>query len=87
MTVPTLLAEVAEKQEEARQDDYWESVLSEKLSHRHVITMAEAAGSLDIRTDRVDKSTQTRIGIALRSLGYTRKRVRNGAHLGYEWTK
>ena len=44
MTVPTLLAEVAEKQEEARQDDYWESVLSEKLSHRHVITMAEAAG-------------------------------------------
>ena len=87
VTVPTLLVDVAEKQDEARQADFWETVLSEKLGHRDVITMREAADALDIRTDKMDRSSQTRIGFALKSLGYTRKRVRNTSKLTYEWSR
>ncbi len=87
VTVTTLLADVAEKQEEARQGDFWETVLSEKLSHRLVVTMQDAVDALDIDIDRVDKSTQTRIGFALKALGYTRKQVRNGNKRMYEWSR
>jgi 5S rRNA maturation endonuclease (ribonuclease M5) len=87
VTVPTLLAEVAAKQEEARQDDCWESILEEKIGLLHTITMKDAAEALDIGIDRLDRSTQTRIGFALSSLGYERKRTRIDGKLGYVWSK
>jgi predicted P-loop ATPase len=87
VTNPEVVTEVMEKQEEARQNDFWEEVLSEKLINMQAVTMSFAAQALNIYNDRMDKSAQTRIGIALRSLGYTRKQVRNGKERGYVWTK
>jgi putative DNA primase/helicase len=83
----TLLAEVAEKQEEVRQADFWEEVLSKEIGHLQTLTMATAANALKLYNDRMDKSTQTRIGIALKSLGYTRKQIRCGKERSYEWRK
>jgi Virulence-associated protein E len=87
VTDPTLLAEVAEKQEDARQDDLWEAILSREIGHINTVTMERAAEALNLYNDRMDRGTQMRIGLALKSLGYTRRRVRNGTARNYEWTK
>jgi putative DNA primase/helicase len=63
VTVPTLLDEVTEKQEDARQHDVWESILSEKLGAKGTVTMKEAADALNVFNDRLDRSTQTRIAV------------------------
>jgi predicted P-loop ATPase len=87
VTNPEVVTEVTEKQEEARQNDFWEEVLQEKLKGKQSITMSEAAEALKIYNDRMDKSAQTRIGFALKSIGFTRKQVRNGKERAYEWVR
>ena len=65
VTVPTLIADVAAKQEEARQDDFWETVLSEKLGNRFTITMQDAVDALEIAYrsgGQIDANTY-RIGV------------------------
>jgi hypothetical protein len=87
VTVPTTLAQVAEKAEEARQADSWIEILDDEIGHMIAITMRIAADALKIRPDQLNRSTETRIGFALKSLGYIRKRARVGGKLAYEWRK
>jgi predicted P-loop ATPase len=83
---PTLLAEIAGKQEDARQNDAWEEILAEEIGHLSSITMQRAAEALKIEIGRLDRSTQTRIGLVLKSLGYNRNRVMVKGKRAYIWT-
>ncbi len=87
VTDPTLLAEIAANQEEARQADAWEEILERQLYIKDEISMTDAAEALSIEKSRLDRSTQTRIGLALKALGYNRRRVRRDGRLGYVWSK
>jgi hypothetical protein len=87
VTDPEMVVTTREKQEAAKQADYWETVLSRELGSQSTITMKQAIEALEIPPDRMDRSTQTRIGLALRWLGYTRKQVRDGEERRYEWYK
>jgi Virulence-associated protein E-like domain len=70
-------------QEEARMNDAWETILDEELFGRDRISMKDAAERLGVKPDRLDRATQTRIGIALIALGFTRKRESTGARSWY----
>jgi hypothetical protein len=87
---PTLSHLVQSKQEEARQGDYWESLLSDSLMQekglRSPVTLPEVLSILKIENGKLGKSEQTRIGIALRTLGYSRKRGWIGDVRTCEWT-
>ena len=63
-----------EAQELARSDDAWETILEDRLTGLNKVTMEDAAKKLEIEINRLDKPTQTRIGIVLSSIGFTRKR-------------
>jgi predicted P-loop ATPase len=71
---PALLETVKQHQDDARQHDEWEQILRAWLdvSHAREITINSAAAHLNIKEDRLDKSTQTRLGIVLKALGYQR---------------
>jgi predicted P-loop ATPase len=84
---PTLAAQIAEQAEGARQGDSWEEILEQELGHSSAISMRDAAGALKIGIDRLDKSTQTRIGLALKAIGYIRDRVRNQGSREYQWKR
>ena len=71
-----IIDECAKIQESARTDDAWESILGDKLENRTTTDMRECAESLGIKPDRLDKSTQIRIGLVLSAIGFRRKRVR-----------
>ena len=84
----TALAEkVTAEQENARAGDFWETVLSDNLGNQETITMGEAARVLKIDVDRVDKSAQTRIGLAMKKIGYVRDRATTSNDRSYKWTK
>jgi hypothetical protein len=87
VTAPALLDEVAAKQEDARQADSWEEILADKIGHHSMIGINDVLDALEIKTDRLDKSTQTRFGICLRTIGFARRRVRTGGKLCYVWDK
>jgi Virulence-associated protein E len=87
VTVPTLLEEIAQHAEEARQGDSWEEILGEELGHMVVVNMMIAANALKIRPDQLNRSTETRIGLALKALGFERKRARTNGNRAYEWRK
>jgi putative DNA primase/helicase len=71
------LKECADKQEEARQDDAWESILDFELATKTNVTMRFVAEVLKIEPGRLDKSAQTRIGGILKRLNFARKRDPN----------
>jgi predicted P-loop ATPase len=87
VTDTTLIAAVTEKQEEARQGDFWEQLISEFNPNATSITMHDVLCALKLDASKADKSTQTRIGILLKSMGYTRKQVRDGQKRHYEWER
>jgi len=87
VTVPIVLKDVAQKQAEARQSDAWVELLDKGLFGKAEITMGDAAEALKIDIARLDRSTQTRIGLALKQLKYVRGRARDGDELFYVWRK
>jgi hypothetical protein len=74
ITEPHILAVVSQQQDNARQHDEWEQILKEWLdrSKAQNVTINTAAAHLNITEDRLDKSTQTRLGLVLKALGYQR---------------
>ena len=84
---PTLKADCTKIQESARMDDAWETILEEQLNGRETTTMTEAADKLGIKPDRLDKSTQTRIGFVLNSMGFKRRRVREEGERCYMYER
>jgi putative DNA primase/helicase len=86
VTDQTLLATVKERQEEARQHDEWEEILRDALRAITQITLVDAARRLGITTDRLDKSTQIRLGLAMKAIGYRRKRQTTGSR-AYYWER
>jgi predicted P-loop ATPase len=87
LTDTALIALAKDHQETARHADAWEDVLSEKLVHQSLTTMSEVWTLLGIKVDRLDKPTQTRIGLAMQALGWERRRVRNGRVLTYVYER
>ncbi len=74
-------------QEAARMDDAWEMILEERLAGREETTLEEAADKLGIKPDKLDKSTQIRIGIVLSTLDFRRKRVQEDGKRGYRYVR
>ena len=68
---PTLQEQIAAKAEEARHVDSWIEILDDEIGHMHAITMKGAADALKIPADHLTRATETRIGIALRELGFS----------------
>jgi hypothetical protein len=87
VTDPTLASTIASEQADAKQSDFWEAILEDALGHRSQITMKDATAALEIPKDKVDRSTQTRIGLALKAVGYVRQRARKGDDRHYVWVK
>jgi Virulence-associated protein E len=87
ITDPTMLTHVAQRQELARRDDAWETILDSKLGFKNEIEIEEVMQALDIKTDRLDKPTQTRIGFCLAKLGFARVQVRVGKTRFYMWRR
>lgn len=83
----TLLDECTKIQEQSRMSDAWESILEEKLDGRYQVTMQEAAEKLEVKIDRLDRATQTRIGLALATIGFSKKRIRVGNKLPYVYER
>lgn len=69
-----LVEQAKEQTELGRAVDAWESLLADRLAHQDRTTVAEAARMLGITPDRLGKSEQIRVGNALRTLGFERKR-------------
>jgi len=72
-----LVRECEKEQEHARMEDAWEAILGDRLENRATTDMAECASLLGVKTDRLDRSTQVRIGFVLNAIGFKRKRVRD----------
>jgi predicted P-loop ATPase len=75
---PTLLKTVKEHQEDARQHDEWEEVLKTILVGVTKITLSEVAERLGIKPDRFDKTVQGRLALAMKTLGFIKKRESTG---------
>ena len=84
---PDLASACIEVQESARLDDAWETILEERLEGRETTTMEEASEKLGIKPDRLDRSIQTRVGMVLSVIGFTRKRVREGNRRKYMYER
>jgi predicted P-loop ATPase len=84
---PTLLAEIELQQDEARQSDFWETLIDSQLGSYSSITMEQIISVLDIHADRLDRSTQTRIGLILKTLGYRRTRPQIDNKRSYQWAR
>jgi hypothetical protein len=78
-----LLEEAKEHQEAARQHDEWEEILKRDLLGTVRITLEEAANKIGLKTDRLDKSTQIRLGLAMSAIGFVRKREPTGRRERY----
>ena len=76
-----------EAQEGARMDDAWEAILSDRLEGREQTTMEEAGDKLGIKSDRLDKSIQTRIGMVLATIGFRRKKIQENGKRGYRYER
>jgi predicted P-loop ATPase len=87
VTDKELLKTVKERQDDARQHDEWEEVLRRALKPVEKITLAEAADRLGIPIDRLDKSTQIRLGLAMKAIGFTRKRDSAVGPRPYYWVR
>jgi putative DNA primase/helicase len=87
ITDQELLRTVKERQEDARQHDEWEEVLKESLIDISLITLMDVADRLDIPIERLDKSTQTRLGLAMKAIGFTRKRDTTRGPRRYYWVR
>ena len=83
VTDKTLLTTVKEQQENARQHDEWEEILRESLKPLTQVTLSEAANRLHISVDHLDKSTQTRLGLVMKAIGFIRKRESSGERAWY----
>jgi predicted P-loop ATPase len=82
-----LLRTIKERQDDARQHDEWEQVLKNSLLGVMSITLVEVARRLNIPVDRLDKGIQTRIGLAMKAIGFTRKRDQRSHDRPYYWTR
>jgi predicted P-loop ATPase len=87
LTDKDVLAEVKARQEDARQHDEWEEVLKETLVGVDSISLREVADRLHIPVERLDKSVQTRLGLVMKAIGFTRKRERSMGGLRYRWVR
>jgi hypothetical protein len=85
--VPEVRKVVKARQEAARQQDCWEAILAGKLGDEKSIRLEQVATLLDIEHGRLDKSTQIRIGLTLRKIGFVRRRTRIGKTLYYVWNR
>jgi hypothetical protein len=82
-----LAAEVKQRAEDARQVDAWVDIIGTEMANYTTLNMRQVAAELKIDLGRLDRSTQTRIGMALSELGYTKRRVRDNGERCHEWTK
>jgi predicted P-loop ATPase len=81
VTSSDLAQKISSYVESARSEDAWEAILEDKLIGRARTTMIEAAQMLGLWDDRpqlivnkLGRAEQTRIGVALASLGFEKKR-------------
>jgi hypothetical protein len=84
---PNLVAEVASRQEEARQGDCWESILSDGIGSISSVKMEDAARILGIDRGRIDQATEMRIGQNLKPLGFIRRRKMKDGVREYVWER
>ena len=68
-------------------DDAWEAILNDRLEGREQTTMEEAGEKLGIKSDRLDKSIQTRIGMVLATIGFRRKKIQENGKRGYRYER
>ena len=80
-------AETEAEQEDNRQADVWEEVISDATSHREQITTNEIAQILKISIDKLDRMTQVRIGKCMRVIGYEYRPIRIDGKLTRIWSK
>jgi hypothetical protein len=76
-----------ERQEEARNSDAWEMILSESIGNKDEVTLGDVMCALKLTADRLDRSLQTRYGLCLSKLGFERKRRREDGILVYYWVR
>jgi hypothetical protein len=70
MTRSNLIEDAKEEGRTARQGDAWQDVLASKLQLSDRTTMLEAAEMLGIDLDKLDRPKETRIGQALKAIGF-----------------
>jgi putative DNA primase/helicase len=81
-----LLKTVKERQDDARQHDEWEEILRHALKRVNQVTLTAAAKRLGLPMDRFDKSLQTRLGLVMKTIGFTRRRASTGDR-AYSWVR
>jgi Virulence-associated protein E len=86
ITDKALLQTVKERQDDARQHDEWEEFLRTALRGLTEVTLADVASRLGITVDRLDKSTQIRLGLTMKALGFMRRRD-SSAERAYYWVR
>jgi predicted P-loop ATPase len=72
-------AETAEEQEQRRQADEWESIVTEYLVDKKETTIRDVAGYLKIETAKLDMILQKRIANIMRTVGWEKATKRDSA--------
>jgi hypothetical protein len=70
ITGPTLVEMAREEGRTTRDSDVWEVILERAFGLQDQVTLLEAASALCIDVDKLDRAKQTRIGIALKAIGF-----------------
>lgn len=78
-----LAAEAQEEGRTAREADAWEDLLAMRLQSQQRTTVIEAAALLGIQPDRLGRSEQTRIGKALKAIGFRKDREKTPPRAWY----
>jgi predicted P-loop ATPase len=82
-----LLETVTHRQESARAGDFWEEELADMLAGKDLVSRHDVMDALKIDIDRADKSMQIRIGLALKAIGFTRRRRGGRKDRHYVWER
>jgi predicted P-loop ATPase len=75
----TITAEANDVREQVREGDPWETIIRRFVADHHIdVALSDLFGSLclNVPAERQTRAMQTRVGIILKTLGYTKKRRR-----------
>jgi predicted P-loop ATPase len=86
-TDPALIADCKARQEDAKHVDSWQEILQARSEAWESVTMQEASRALELRTDQLTRAVETRIGAALKAIGFTKTRPRVEGKRIHVWTR
>jgi hypothetical protein len=87
VTNDEILAKCREHQEQARETDAWQHILDEAFEGWPTVTVLDVLGELKLCIANYDKSAQSRVGKAMKLIGFERDREGRGNAKATVWKR